>query len=156
MMPIYAGDASDAIKRVRYNHCRSNVEASALRQHIATAQGLQLKRTKRPSGSTRVRIDLPDPAAGERQVSDYLCSGHWKYVLCRSYAEAHDFQWFAINSLRPVLNRDRRPWDTTQSARYQDLLAELEASPLLTEQELAGRASGPGVYLLYHDAPPAG
>jgi hypothetical protein len=91
LMIIYVGDAGDIIKRIKTNHCSGNVEGSALRSHVAEAIGYKIKSTKRSTGSTRYRIELPDPREGEKHVSDYIRSGEWRYVVCNSYAEAKDF-----------------------------------------------------------------
>jgi len=40
---------------------RGNMEASAFRAAIAQEMGYRLRRTRRQSGSARVRIDLPNP-----------------------------------------------------------------------------------------------
>jgi len=141
-------------KRIRTNHCGGNVEASALRRHLAEAKGYTIKSTKRTSGSTRVRIDLPEPKTGEMDVSDYIRSGEWRYVICDSYTEAHEFQWYAIAQLRPLLNRDRKPWNIGNLQRYQFLLAKLTSSSPVTCDQLRDLRSGLGVYVLYHQRRP--
>jgi len=47
LMIIYVGDSKDVIKRIRTNHCKGNVEASALRKYVAEALGYRIKITKR-------------------------------------------------------------------------------------------------------------
>jgi hypothetical protein len=96
---VYVGDAKDVVKRIRSDHCNGNVEASALRKSVAIAKGYLLKKTKRPSGSTRIRIDLPVPRKGETCISGYIQSSEWRFVLCASSMEAKDFQWYAIDQL---------------------------------------------------------
>jgi len=151
---VYVGDSRDVVKRILTNHCSGNVEASALRRYIAEAKGYKIKSTKRSSGSTKVRIDLPSPRTGEMNVSNYIRSGNWRYVLCDSYSEANDFQWYAIEKLNPFLNRDRKPWDHGKIMRYQTLLSRLTNSMGLNCDELKGIQSGPGVYVLYHQQRP--
>jgi len=153
-MIIYVGDSRDVVKRILTNHCNGNVEASALRRHIAEAMGFQIKKTKRPSGSIRVRIDLPDPRVGEKEISSYIHSGEWKYVICSSYKEANDFQWYVIAKLGPLLNRDRKTWNKRKLHKYQILLTNLLDSPALRCSQLHGMRSGPGVYIFYHQKPP--
>lgn len=153
-MIIYVGDAKDVVKRILTNHCSGNIEGSALRRHISEAKGYRIKLTRRPSGSTRVRIDLPNPSDGEGEVSAYIRSGEWRFVLCDSYTEANDFQWFAIEQLKPHLNRDRRPWNSRNLQKYQSLLAKLTSSPGQKCDQLRGLRSGPGVYVLYHQFEP--
>ncbi len=154
LIVIYVGDAHNVVNRIVFNHCRGNVEASALRKHIAEAMGYKLKRTKRPSGSTRVRIDMPDPQIGERKISAYIQTGKWKYVICESYNEAHDFQWYVIEMLNPLLNKERKQWDIRRSDRYSFLLQELSKCPPLQCTQLIYQAAGPGVYAFYHIIPP--
>jgi hypothetical protein len=87
-------------------------------------------------------------------VSDYIRSGEWRYVICTSYAEANDFQWFTIDQLTPLLNKNRRPWNRENLQRYQDLLDQLTNFPALNCDQLRGMQSGPGVYALYHNQTP--
>ena len=153
-MIIYVGDSKDVIKRIRTNHCRGNVEASALRKYVAEALGYRIKITKRPSGSRRVRIDLPDPRRGEKDVSDYIRSGKWRYVLCISSVEAEDFQWYVIDQLNPLLNRERKPWNHGNLQKYHSLLVQLKSSSALNYKQLSYMKSGPGVYVLHHQRKP--
>ena len=153
-MIIYAGDTDDVVNRILTNHSAGNVEGSALRKHVAQAHGFRLHRQRRPSGSTKLRIDLPDPKAGERAVTSYIRSGTWRYVLCRDYAEAHDFQYYVIDQLQPLMNIDRKPWDSEKRDRYSDLLAKLLAQAPATYTQLRGQPTGPGVYVLEHSSPP--
>lgn len=155
MRVIYVGDAGDVVRRILTNHCGGNVEGSALRKAVAEAMGYRLKRTRRPSGSIRVRIDLPNPREGERRVSEYLRSGKWRYVACCSYGEAHDFQWYVIERLKPLLNRVFRPWNHGRLQRYQSILVQLEEALALDCDQLRGKQSGPGVYVLFHTKIPS-
>ena len=153
-MIIYVGDGKDIVKRVRNNHCRGNIEASALRKHLAIAKGYNIKTSQRNNGSTRVRIDLPDPRVGESDISSYIQSGEWKLIICNSYLEANDFQWYAIEHLNPLLNVTKKMWNKDNSERYQSLLEILKTSPSLKYKDLNNAISGPGVYVLYHDKRP--
>ena len=40
---IYVGDSGKVMSRLRSNHCRGNVEASALRKYVAEAMGYKLR-----------------------------------------------------------------------------------------------------------------
>ncbi len=155
-MIIYVGDARNVIKRILTNHCSkgSNVEASALRRHVAEAKEYRIKSTRRPSGSKRVRIDLPSPRTGEADVSNYIHSGEWKYIICNSYDEANDFQCYAIDQLKPLLNKNRKPWNHRNLQRYQALLSQLTSSQALNCDQLHGMQSGPGIYVFYHQRGP--
>ena len=152
MLAIYIGDARDVVKRIRSNHCSGNIEGSALRKHIAIKKGYSLTKTRRDSGSIRLRINLLDLRFGEQTISDYLRSGIWKFVFCSSYIEAHDFQWYAIGKLHPLLNVNCKKWDSQQNNRYANLLTALITSPGYTFAQLDAKQVGPGVYLLYHAA----
>jgi len=156
MLCMYVGDArQNVISRILTNHCRGNVEGSALRLTVAEKMGFPIKRTKRPSGrSTKVRIDIPDPKVGEGKVTGYIRSGKWKYVICDSNEEAKDFQWYLIDRLDPFLNKDRKPWSRERLQRYQYLINILEASPFISYKLLRSMKSGPGVYVLYHELIP--
>jgi len=153
-MIIYVGDSGDVIKRIRSSHCSGDVESSALRRHVAKAKGYRIKSTRRTSGSIKARIDLPNPHTGEVDVSDYIRSGEWRYVICNSYAEANDFQWHVIDQLKPLLNKNHRPWNRENLQRYQALLAQLINAPALNCDQLHGMQSGLGVYVLYHQRRP--
>ena len=154
MIVIYAGDAGDVVKRIRSNHCGGNVEASALRRHIAENKRYPIKNTRRSSGSYRVRLDLPDPKAGEQEISDYLRTGLWKFVICNSHVEAQDFQWYVIDALKPLLNVRHSTWNRENLERYQALLANLMSAPDMNCEQLRNTASGSGVYVFFHEAAP--
>jgi hypothetical protein len=127
MFVIYVGDSKNVVNRIRTNHCSGNVESSAMRLHIAEAKRYTFKRSRRTSGAMRVRINLPNPSEGEADVSRYIRSGWWKYVICDSDDEARDFQWYAINHFRPILNKDGRSWGKEYVSRYEKLLRPLKA-----------------------------
>jgi len=149
-MIIYVGDARDVIRRILSNHYTGNVEASALRRAIAEEMGYPLRRTKRKSGSIRVRIDLPFPREQEKMISEYILNGEWKYVICESYSEAHDFQWYVIEQLKPLLNRKLKSWSPQRTRKYEYLLTKLLKSRSLSRSNLKKMQSGPGVYVLFH------
>ena len=149
-MIIYVGDACDVVSRITTNHCGGNIEGSKMRESIAEAIGFGISKTRRASRTMKKRINLPDPAVGERAVSDYVASGRWQFVLCNSKEEAKAFQWFAIESLNPALNRERQPWNREQSTRFEILFAQLQQSPLYAKTQLRPLASGPGVYGFHH------
>jgi hypothetical protein len=154
MLIIYVGDSKNVISRIHDNHCNGNVEGSALRKHVANAKGYTFTRTRRESGSIRVRLDLADPQMGEKDISDYICSGFWKLLFCPSYNEAHDFQWYLIDKLDPVLNETRKPWDEQNDGQYAKLLTALTASPSYACNRLKGQQKEPGVYVFYHNTTP--
>ena len=154
MFVIYVGDSSNVVNRIRTNHCAGNIEGSAMRRHVADAKGYTIKRSRRTGGSMRVRIDLPNPREGEADVSRYVRSGWWICVICDSDGEARDFQWYLINHLRPILNVRTRDWNHSNRGRYQELLAAIEHAEALTHDQLKGKRTGPGVYILYHNHPP--
>ena len=153
-MVIYVGDSQNVINRILINHCRGNIGGSALRKHVAQAMGYEIKSTRRPSGSTRVQINLLNPREGESRVSNYIRSGEWRYIICDSCKEAHDFQWYAIEQLKPLLNKDFQSWDDNNLQKYQILLTQLRNSPASSCTQLKGMQSGPGVYVLYHKREP--
>jgi hypothetical protein len=150
MKVIYVGDASNLRRRI-HQHGRGNVEGSALRKHLAKTLGYELARTRRPSGSTRVRIDAPDPRAAEQQVSDYIAGGAWRWAACTSKEEAQALQWAAIEALDPLLNRDRRA--SPADERLGALVAALAGAPAAPHPS-ADPPDSPGVYALYHDVLP--
>lgn len=150
MQVIYVGDARDVLKRIKTNHCTGNVEGSALRRNVAEAMGYRLKREKRPSGSTRIRIDPPDSRQGEKRVSDYIRSGKWQVIICSNYQDANNFQWYVIEQLNPLLNRSRKVYQQNKLAPYQQLIKRLQESTFLHCSNFHGIESGPGVYVFYH------
>jgi len=154
MIYVYVGDSRDVVKRIIVCHCNGNVEASALRKAVAEAMGYRLKKSRRESGSIRVRIDLPNPNEGEAKISSYIRSGKWKYIICQSYTEAYDFQWYVISQLKPLLNRKIKPWNTLRNKRYKELFAQMLKSQPLGCNELYGKPTGPGVYILIHQYTP--
>ena len=154
MIVIYAGDAGDVGKRIRSNHCGGNVEGSALRKHIAENMGYPIKITRRSSGSYRVRLDLPDPKAGEQAISNYLRNGMWKFVICNSHRESQDFQWYVIDALKPLLNVLHKTWKIENLVRYKALFTELTSAPGMNCEQLRNTASGTGVYVFFHEVAP--
>lgn len=151
---IYVGDANDVMSRIIRNHCNGNVEASALRCAVAQNMGYPIKRTRRWTGSVRMRIDLPEPQQGESKISAYIRSGEWKYVICESYDEAHDFQWYAIDQLKPLLNCNFQSWNTRENSRYQTLLRYLLNCRPRNCTSPHEEQSGPGVYAFFHELTP--
>ncbi|MBD2113828.1 hypothetical protein H6F59_18555 [Nodosilinea sp. FACHB-141] len=149
-MLIYIGDGRDVIKRIRKSHLTGNVEASSLRKHLAVKMGFGISVSKRLSGSQRIRIALPEPKEGEHSISEYLANGWWQYVICDSYEEANAFQWYAIEKLKPQLNKDRRSWDVSQLSKFEILLNKLQNSQCYRFDELVSLSSGAGVYAFHH------
>ena len=149
-MIIYVGDTGNVVRRITGNHCSGNVEASKLRESIAEAIGYGIKKTRRASGKTRKRIDLPKPIFGERAVSAYVASGHWQFVRCDSKEEANDFQWFVIATLKPALNRESRPWKEALLDRFEILLVQLQKENPCPKAQISSSASWPGVYVFHH------
>jgi len=156
MFTIYVGDSGDVVRRIQADHCgnNTNIEASSLRERLADHVGYQISKTKRPGGSTRKRLDLPEPRIGEQLISSYVRSGVWKFVICSSAREAKEFQWYAIEQLKPLLNIKCKSWKMENTERYKSLLATLLSSPSLRYAQLDGTYSGPGVYVLYHESQP--
>lgn len=128
MYVIYVGDSTNIYRRLKTNHCSGNVKASALRRHVAEAMGFTIRRERRSSGSTRVRIDLPTPNQGEKAVSDYIRRGKWRILLLDDYNVAHDFQWYVIEKLKPLLNREYRNYQPHKSGLYGTLIKRLTKS----------------------------
>ena len=145
------GDSRDVIKRIRYNHCSGNVEASALRRAVAESLGFPLRYSERKSGSIRIRLAMDNPRYGEEIISSYLSSGRWKYIICNNYKEAHDFQWYVIEKLKPILNKDSKQWDCVYKDLYGELFIQLENQVFMGLEELTDMKTGSGVYVLYHE-----
>ena len=55
-----------------------------------------------------MRIDLPEPREGEKDITTFIEEGKWTLVICNSSEESRDFQWYAIEKLNPLFNRERR------------------------------------------------
>lgn len=99
-------------------------------------------------------LDLFNLKAGEQCITAYIRSGKWKFVACKSYTEAHNFQWFAIEQLSPKLNAELKSWDGDNHERYSHLLSKLQASPCVEYTQIGLIPSGPGVYVLFHEELP--
>ena len=82
----YVGDSKRLRSRVR-QHCKGNVESSALRKTIATEMGFEIVSKKRSSGSRKLSAE---PSNAEQIISAYIQSGTWKVVVCSSSEEARD------------------------------------------------------------------
>ena len=155
-MNIYIGDGSKIMNRIRNQHCSGNVEGSSLRKHIANALGFQFMRVQRANGSWRVRLNLPNPIIGEQQITNYLRSGHWKYIICPTGIEAKDFQFYAIQNIIPatLLNINQGQWDATKQNVYQGLLNQLINCNLYDYNQTIQIPNQPGVYLFVHNNEP--
>ncbi len=153
-LPIYIGDSRNLAKRIFYNHCKGNVEASALRKYIAIEMNFQFRIERRKSGSRRIRVR--SPVNGEEIISHYIESGSWKYVVCRTYDEANDFQWYAIDIIKPLLNRRSREWRRDKTGHYNFLLEKLisQESIKCNAGDNLRRLYKPGVYLFLHSVTP--
>ena len=151
---IYIGDSKNVINRIRTNHCSGNVEGSAFRKLVAEYMGFTFNKTKRKSGSTRTRIDLPQPKLGETTITRYIRSGNWRYLICDSIDEAQDFQWYAIDKLNPLLNRNRKNWNVDNESRYSSMLSALIKTKVFTCEGLEKVKTGPGVYVFFHEEEP--
>ena len=154
MKIIYIGDANNLLKRIKSNHCSGNVEGSALRQHIAEAMGYNLKRTKRPSRTMRIRINSKEPRQAEKRVTSFIRNGKWRIITLSNYETAYDFQWFAIDKLRPLLNRKSKDYIQTNVALYTSFLKSLKNSSLLDYENVINIEPKPGVYIFYHTLNP--
>jgi hypothetical protein len=150
--PLYVGDSRDVVNRILDTHCTGNVEGSALRLAVAEMLGYPIARTRRSSGTTKIRIAVPAPGEAELTISAFVRSGLWQYIVCSEYPEAHDFQWYAIENLRPILNKKHRGWIASNALRYSQLLDSLLAGSPTRASDLDRSRSGPGVYLLSLEA----
>lgn len=155
-MNIYIGDGSRIMTRIKNQHCSGNVEGSSLRKHIAKAMGFHLCKTLRDNGSWRVRLDLPNPKSGESQITNYLRTGEWKFVVCPDGIDAKDFQFYAIQNISPtpILNINFGNWNEEMLKVYKDLLCKLESCPAHHYNQLAIIPNESGVYLFIHKENP--
>jgi len=146
----YIGDSKRIKTRVR-QHCIGNVESSALRKTIAVEMGFEIQTVKRPSGSRKTSVN---PLSAEKLISEYIQSGTWKIVPCRTVEEARDFQWYGIDKKRPPLNKYMQFWDENSENRYQRLLDELFDSNFIEFSSTLDITTEPGVYSLWHEKTP--
>jgi len=148
-MLVYVGDSKRLRTRIR-QHCKGNVESSALRKTIAMKMGFDIIKKKRPSGSNKLSID----SDAERIVSNYIQTGKWKVVICSSVEEARDFQWYAIDKTRPPLNKYMQFWKTNSQNRYANLFDTLlDSAPVDFDYTLEVSVEC-GVYSLWHEIEP--
>ena len=156
MLCLYVGYSRNFAFQQR--ETRGNVEGSQLRMYIAKEMGSNIKCTERPNGNTKKRIDLPNPQEGEDRVSEYICSGSWKYVICQSLSEAKDFKQYVIDQLEPRFNK-RQSWKREKLQRYEYLYSQLKMSKLLSYRELMVELSEkhpvPCVHVFYHEEIPS-
>ena len=147
---MYIGDSISVSKRIRKNHCAGSVKTSAFRRSIAAKMGFPI--TTEPTTSkkgkiySKIYINLPNRLEAEQQISTYVTGGRWKFIRCISKEEAQDFQYYAIEKINPVLNRDRHGWNHERERQYAELLSALLNCPwcIHTDERIY---DGPGVYL---------
>lgn len=155
-MHIYIGDGSKIGTRITKQHCGGNVEGSSLRKLVARAMGYTFTQQRRSKGSLRVRIDLPSPLIGEKQITNYLRIGKWKFVICPPGIEAKDFQFYAIQNINPppILNINQGTWKENRLEVYQGMLNELLNCQAHNYAQTVNIPDEPGVYLFIHDNQP--
>ena len=151
IMLRYVGDSKRLRSRVR-QHCKGNVESSALRKTIAAEMGFEIISKKRPSGSRKLSAE---PSNAEQIISAYIQSGTWRVVVCSSSEEARDFQWYAIDKKRPYLNKYMQFWDENSEELYKNLLENLLKSAEIEFESTLEVSTEPGVYSLWHEQNPA-
>ena len=147
----YVGDSKGLRNRVR-QHCIGNVESSALRKTIATEMGFEIISVKRPSGSRKLTVS---PPSAEQTISAYIQSGVWRVIVCGTAEEARDFQWYAIDKKRPLLNKNMKFWNKNNEDRYKILLENLLVSEHVEFDITLKIPTDSGVYSLWHDISPA-
>jgi hypothetical protein len=155
-MNIYIGDGSRIMNRIKSQHCSGNVEGSSLRKHVANEMGFQLKKTQRENGNWRVRLDLPNPKIGESQITNYLRTGKWKFVICPIGVEAKDFQFYVIQNISPapILNINMGNWNEEMLNVYKGLLNKLESCPVHNYNQIINIPNESGIYLFIHEKNP--
>jgi hypothetical protein len=155
-MNIYIGDGSQIRRRIRNEHCGGNVEGSSLRKPVARAMGYNFTQERRISGSLKVRLDLPNPAIGEQQITNYVRTGVWKFVVCPPGVKAKDFQFYAIQNINPppILNINQGTWPANMQAIYQQMLNQLINCQAHNYDQTVNIPNEPGVYLFIHDNKP--
>jgi hypothetical protein len=144
----YIGDSGNLRQRVR-QHCIGNVESSALRKTIATEIGFEIVSTVRPSGSRKITVALDN---AEQVISDYIQSGTWKVVVCHPPSSAKELQWYAIDKLRPPLNKGMNFWDASKENVFSEQLETmLNAEEYEFEETSQLPLRGSGVYSWWHE-----
>ena len=114
--------------------------------------GFEILSTKRPSGSRKLSVK---PSSAEQIISAYIQSGTWKVVVCSSAEEAREFQWYAIDKVRPPLNKHMQFWENNCEDRYANLLDTLLKSTQIQFDSTLEISTEPGVYSLWHEHNPA-
>ena len=147
----YVGDSKNLRSRVR-QHCNGNIESSALRKTIAKEMGFEIIKSIRPSGSRKISLKSDHY---EQVVSDYIQSGNWRVITCPSGEYAREFQWYAIDLLRPHLNKYMQFWNTGSEDEFANLLVLLQNSSIIPFASTLEIAKLPGVYSLWHERSPA-
>lgn len=141
-MEIYVGYSQDIIKRIIDYHCSGNVDNSILRKHVAS----------RITGGNVLRNNR----RLENRVSNYIRSGKWKYVICKSPGEARDFKKYVICQYNPPLNVHRGAWNARNNTRYRGMLRRLEHSAWFTCGSIRNKQTdAAGVCVFYHEREPS-
>jgi len=155
-MILYIGDTNNIWSRICEKHCSGGMGGSALRRTLAVTKGYSILRTRRKSGNSyKTSIDCGDPKSVKASISLYLKSGTWTLVKCHTPIEAEDFQWYAIDKLRPRLNKAKRKWDLNNESRYQYLLEELQNSRQYHYKAIKKNEwTLPGVYVFSNESEP--
>jgi hypothetical protein len=155
-MHIYVGDGSKIGTRIKNQHCGGNVEGSSMRKLVARAMGYTFTQQRRLKGSWKVRLDLPNPSTGEKQITNYIRNGVWKYIVCPSTIDAKDFQFYVIQNIipAPILNINQGKWQEDMQPVYQNMLQQLLNCQAHNYDQSVNIPTEPGVYLFIHDEDP--
>jgi hypothetical protein len=155
-MHIYVGDGSKIGTRIKNQHCGGNVEGSSIRKLVARAMRYTFTQQRRIKGSLKVRLNLQNPSTGEKQITNYIRNGVWKYIVCPPTIDAKDFQFYVIQNINPtpILNINQGTWQVNMQAIYQEMLNQLLNCESHNYDQTVNIPNEPGVYLFIHDNQP--
>ncbi len=100
---------------------------------------------------------MPTPLIGEQRITNYLRTGKWKFVVCPVGIEAKDFQFYAIQKIKPqpILNSNQGKWQVDMESIYSKLLNQLINSSNHSYDQTTNIPNEPGVYLFIHEYKPS-
>ena len=146
---IYIGESNNVKRRIINNHCFGNVDISALRRNIAKEFGYEIQKEKNSKGES---VYFLIKSNYELEITKYIISGFWKIIILDKKEIAKDFQYFLINKLKPLLNKEKKNYDINKKDYYESLLKELEKQRCLSCDDVLNHKNlcKPGIYVFCH------
>jgi hypothetical protein len=148
MSLIYVGRSGEVGTRIK-QHSKGTVHQSPIRKWVSSEWDELVASIPHRTAKGKPYRRKSTGKELEGEVSKYMQEGSWKAIPCKDDREAHDFEWYCVETLKPIVpDKTCKPLRKESSAGNKSLLDQLP--------DVAGRdqVRGSGVYFFYHDELP--